>query len=336
MSKKVFVAQPYQEGTSFSEIRRGIEKSCMKVSHEINILDYPYSFDEKEEGVFDDYREIFLHVQVIRDLLKENFSQILFLDFFAPGLETLAFFRDISKQEKKMGALIHGGTFVENDLYDWEWLKQSEKTWFEIFDLLYVPSKFLKNQIPLKYQNKVHVFPWGMDNYDEEKIKHTWHERAIDIIFPHRLDKDKGIDDFIELVKRMPDCLFAVTVPQKQISGKYYNTICELSNCDIIMGEDDDLHKKTLQNSKFVFSSALQENFGYSVIKSVCEGCIPILPNRLVYPEIFGIDMCYNSLDDAEREIRRNLSNYENTKILSLRKKFLKFSFKDIINHFYE
>ncbi len=72
MSKKVFVAQPYQEGTSFSEIRRGIEKSCMKVSHEINILDYPYSFDEKEEGVFDDYREIFLHVQVIRDLLKER------------------------------------------------------------------------------------------------------------------------------------------------------------------------------------------------------------------------------------------------------------------------
>jgi glycosyltransferase involved in cell wall biosynthesis len=33
-------------------------------------------------------------------------------------------------------------------------------------------------------------------------------------------------------------------------------------------------------------STAIQENFGLSVIEAVLRGCIPLLPNRLSYPEI--------------------------------------------------
>jgi len=35
-----------------------------------------------------------------------------------------------------------------------------------------------------------------------------------------------------------------------------------------------------------VISTASQENFGISVVEAIRYGCIPLLPNRLSYPEI--------------------------------------------------
>ena len=43
---------------------------------------------------------------------------------------------------------------------------------------------------------------------------------------------------------------------------------------------------KWLKRGAVVISTALQENFGMSVIEAMIMGCIPLLPNRLSYPEI--------------------------------------------------
>lgn len=41
-----------------------------------------------------------------------------------------------------------------------------------------------------------------------------------------------------------------------------------------------------LKRGAVVISTAMQENFGMSVIEAMIMGCIPLLPNRLSYPEI--------------------------------------------------
>jgi len=46
-------------------------------------------------------------------------------------------------------------------------------------------------------------------------------------------------------------------------------------------------------------SFALQENFGYSIAEAVYLGCVPILPNRLVYPELYIEEYLYNTFDEA-------------------------------------
>jgi len=45
-------------------------------------------------------------------------------------------------------------------------------------------------------------------------------------------------------------------------------------------------YEQWLQKGAIVISTANQENFGMSVVEAMIMGCIPLLPNRLAYPEI--------------------------------------------------
>ena len=45
-------------------------------------------------------------------------------------------------------------------------------------------------------------------------------------------------------------------------------------------------YEKWLRKGTIVISTAMQENFGMSVIEAIIMGCIPLLPDRLSYPEI--------------------------------------------------
>ena len=45
-------------------------------------------------------------------------------------------------------------------------------------------------------------------------------------------------------------------------------------------------YEKWLKRGALVISTAIQENFGISVIEAILMGCIPLLPRRLSYPEI--------------------------------------------------
>lgn len=50
--------------------------------------------------------------------------------------------------------------------------------------------------------------------------------------------------------------------------------------------EGRDEYEAWLQKSDFVISTAMQENFGISVVEAMSAGAIPLLPKRLAYPEV--------------------------------------------------
>ena len=62
-----------------------------------------------------------------------------------------------------------------------------------------------------------------------------------------------------------------------------------------------------LAKSKVVVSFALQENFGFSVAEAVYLGCVPVLPNRLVYPEFYPKKYLYNTFDEACKMVNDNI-----------------------------
>ena len=104
-----------------------------------------------------------------------------------------------------------------DDLYDYSWLKHFESGWFDINDVLYAPSYYLKNCCPKDFKKKVKITPWGLDNFTPKKSV----EKKWDVIFPHRLQKDKGVDRLIEISQICTDVEFLITTPQKEVLVYY-------------------------------------------------------------------------------------------------------------------
>lgn len=68
-----------------------------------------------------------------------------------------------------------------------------------------------------------------------------------------------------------------------------------------------------LKQGTIVISTAIQENFGMSVIEAMIMGCIPLLPNRLAYPEIlpepFHEQFLYKNKYDLTEKLTRIVSD---------------------------
>lgn len=63
-------------------------------------------------------------------------------------------------------------------------------------------------------------------------------------------------------------------------------------------------YRQWLDRGHIVISTALQENFGIAVIEAMRHGCLPLLPERLSYPEILprALHAEYNYADQNELE----------------------------------
>jgi len=63
--------------------------------------------------------------------------------------------------------------------------------------------------------------------------------------------------------------------------------------------------------SKIMVSFALQENFGFSMLEAKYLGCKVVVPNRLVYPELYHSNDLYNTFDEACGLVENILENWD-------------------------
>ena len=63
-----------------------------------------------------------------------------------------------------------------------------------------------------------------------------------------------------------------------------------------------------LRHGDVVVSTALQENFGISIVEAVRFGCLPLLPDRLAYPEILPAPAHAECIYDGPREMVKKLA----------------------------
>jgi hypothetical protein len=99
------------------------------------------------------------------------------------------------------------------------------------------------------------------------------------VIWPHRYNADKQ-PDIAENLKTN----FDVVITAK-------------------MGLSKEDYYKELASSKIIFSCALHENLGISIMEAVLAGVIPVLPDRCSYAEMYPNEFLYPSVWT---------SNYEN------------------------
>ena len=205
-------------------------------------------------------------------------------DLWHPGLpESIAYMNYFAKKNVRLRGLIHAGSFTDTDFVrDMErWAKNFEDNLFDIADEIYCGSDFIKDDIAKKriiQPDKLVPTGFPLDTENLDKVKKVEKENIV--IFSGRNVDEKQPWLFKQMRDKIGDnhIRFINTLEHNFSKEEYYDLLAK---------------------AKGVVSFALQENFGYSIAEAVYLGCVPILPNRLVYPELYIEEYLYNTFDEA-------------------------------------
>jgi hypothetical protein len=221
-------------------------------------------------------------IQDLASLYKKNMindDDIVFTtDLWFTGIEAIAYLNYFYKKNIKLKGIIHAGSFTDTDFVrDMErWAKNFEDCVFDIANEIFVASKFIQEDIIKKRMvdaNKIIVSGLPLDFKNMNKYKNNLSKENI-IVFNGRNVDEKQPWLFEQLKNELPNYTYVNTHQLNLSKEDYY---------------------KLLSKSKVVVSFALQENFGYGIQEAVYLGCIPIVPNKLVYKEQFDIKYRYNN-----------------------------------------
>lgn len=215
-------------------------------------------------------------------------------DLWHPGLpESIAYMNYFAKKDVKLRGLIHAGSFTDTDFVrDMErWAKNFEDTLFDIADEIYCGSDFIKNDIIKKRlinPDKLVVTGFPLDTENLDKVEKKPKEDIV--IFSGRNVDEKQPWLFKQMEDRLGDVhggtQFINTLEHNFSKEEYYDL---------------------LSRAKVVVSFALQENFGFSIAEAVYLGCVPVVPNRLVYPEFYDEQYLYDTFDTACNKVNMAL-----------------------------
>lgn len=140
------------------------------------------------------------------------------------------------------------------------------------------------------------------------------------IVWNHRWEHDKNPDAFFEAVGQVADqgidFRLAVLGERFKNHPPIFDAALKHFGDRIIRFDPVDTRSEYidwLRRGTVVVSTANQENFGMSVVEAVRCGCLPLVPDRLSYPEIilpkFHADFLYRTPADLVEKLCGILSN---------------------------
>jgi len=216
----------------------------------------------------------------------KNGDVFLFHDLWFPGLESLAYIRDALDLDFKITGLLHAGTWDSQDFLSHKgmekWARSLETSWFQFIDAVFVATEFHQDLIRKKRKGRCPIYVTGFPIYDEHSDSKVKKENII--VFPHRLDSEKQPEEFDEL-ENLFQFLVAGSGKWKFVKSKEVTSTKE---------EYYDL----LNRSKIAVSCALQETWGIAMQEAVLAGCVPFVPDRLSYKELYPGLFRYENLED--------------------------------------
>jgi glycosyltransferase involved in cell wall biosynthesis len=143
------------------------------------------------------------------------------------------------------------------------------------------------------------------------------------IIWNHRWEFDKNPEAFfaaLEAVEKQGlDFRLALLGENFQACPKPFLDAKERFKHRLVQygyAQSRDDYEKWLERGSIVVSTAIQENFGMAVVEAIRHGCLPLLPDRLAYPEVlpeeYHDDFIYKDQADLERKLIRLITQSGN------------------------
>jgi hypothetical protein len=199
-------------------------------------------------------------------------DKFLVTDAWNFAITAIRYMSELLDVPVEIHSIWHAGCYDPSDILGMKmsnnWASNQERSWYYASDFNYFATNFhlqmfLKNLAVLPERAILSGQPHNLI-IDEVESYNTRKKTNL-VIFPHRLSSDKQPDIAHDLYKSL-DSLMLVTQPFNLEKSKYY---------------------ELLGRSKAVFSCALHENLGISVMEGVLAGAIPIVPDRCSYSEMY-------------------------------------------------
>ena len=176
----------------------------------------------------------------------------------------------------------------------------------------YVPS-WVKDEI--RYKSKV-VYPGCHFEGAISKVPFEIEDKTRPpvIIWNHRWEYDKNPEEFFWALNRVDKMGIVFKLV---LLGERYQRAPAVFSWALKQFKDDIIHcgyeenkadyYRWLKRGSLVVSTAHQENFGMSIVEAIRFGCLPLLPNRLVYPEIIPKEYQNRVLYDNQQDLVNKL-----------------------------
>lgn len=203
----------------------------------------------------------------------KNGDILFFHDLWFPGLEMIQYIKQGLGIDLKICGILHAGTYDPWDFLSQRgmapWAGKLEESWLTFVDKVFVGTEYHKRLILFNRQNPTHpskIAITGLPIYPEEFAKPAHKENIV--VFPHRLDPEKQPQFFDELKRHSPrsDWQFIKTKEVCNTKQEYYDL---------------------LNRAKIAVSFAEQETWGIAQLEALFCGCIPVVPDRLSYSEMY-------------------------------------------------
>lgn len=207
--------------------------------------------------------------------VKEN-DVFFFTDAWNQTVHTVKYLSELNGVPVKIAGIWHAGAYDPTDILalrieNKRWVRELERSYYRALDMNFFGTmqhmiKFCDN-LSLD-EDKAHVCGYPLEWISA--LENSNKKEDI-VVFPHRLNEDKAPWIFDELKEEVhkthPHIVFAKTQEMNMSKEGYY---------------------EFLKKCKVVFSANKHENLGIGTFEAMSAGCIPLVPNKLSYAEMYG------------------------------------------------
>lgn len=208
-----------------------------------------------------------------------------FTDAWNQTVHTVKYISELNDINVKCVGIWHAGWYDPTDILGMKivnqgWVSHLERSMAMAYDLnIFGTEQHLKKFLH-KYPDTQHK-RMEVCGYPLEYINGLRNDEQKEnvVVFPHRLNEDKApyLFDMLETTVRETygrnDITFVKT-QQHNLSKEYYYDL--------------------LKKCKVVFSANKHENLGIGTFEAMSAGCIPLVPNKLSYAEMYSAPFKYD------------------------------------------
>jgi len=207
---------------------------------------------------------------------------VVVLDAFWTGIPAIALtYLKLQVPSIKVVAYAHAGSYLYGDITSGsEGHHKYEEALTQIYDLIFVASEYHKKKLLAAYPKtlvKVVGFPVVVPPIQAKK------DARLTVLASVR-SIQKGLDKVETVTRLLKEAGLKVKVGAGLTQQAFWN-LCA--------------------RATYVISLAEEETFGLAVAEAVALNCIPIVPNKAVYPELYPPQNLYDSIEQIKETLQR-------------------------------